>query len=59
LGKHHHQRAGMTELADVSDLKTPVSPFSTTSETYQKLPKISFKPTTGADFSPISEAKAG
>jgi hypothetical protein len=42
-----------------TDLKTPFSAFSTTSETYQKLPKKSFKPMTGVDFSPISEAKAG
>jgi len=49
----------VAELADAPDLKTPFSAFSTTSETYQKLPKISFKPTTGADFSPISEAIAG
>jgi len=51
--------AWVAELADALDLKTPFSALSTTSETYQKLPKISFKPTTGADFSPISEAKAG
>jgi len=49
----------VAELADAPDLKTLFSAFATTSETYQKLPKISFKPTTGADFSPISEAKAG
>jgi hypothetical protein len=49
----------VAELADAPDLKTHFSAFSTTSETYQKLPKKSFKPTTGADFSPISEPIAG
>jgi hypothetical protein len=49
----------VAELADAPDLKTHFSAFSTTSETYQKLPKKSFKPTTGADFSPISEGEAG
>jgi hypothetical protein len=49
----------VAELVDAPDLKTPFGAFSTTSETYQKLPKTSFKPTTGADFSPISEAEAG
>jgi len=49
----------VAESADAPDLKTTFSAFLTTFETYQKLPKTSFKPTTGADFSPISEAKAG
>jgi hypothetical protein len=53
------QNFRVAELADAPDLKTLGRAFSTTSETYQKLPKISFKPTTGADFSPISEAKTG
>jgi len=39
--------AWVAELADAPDLKTPFSAFSITSETYQKLPKISFNRQTG------------
>jgi len=51
--------AWVAELADAPDLKSGVFCVSTTSEFYRNLPKTSFKPTTGADFSPISEAKPG
>jgi len=42
-----------------TDLKTHSAAFSITSETCRKLPKISFKPMTRADFSPISKTKEG
>jgi len=56
---HLKRSAWVAELADAPDLKSPPLAFSTTSEFYQNLLKTSFKPMTGADFSPISEAKTG
>ncbi len=51
--------AGVAKLAYAADSKTSANGNSTTSKTYRNLPKTSFKPTTGADFSPMSRRKMG
>ena len=51
--------AGVAKLAYAADSKTPANGDSTTSKTYRNLPKISFKPTTGADFSPNKPTDLG
>jgi hypothetical protein len=51
--------AGVAKLAYAADSKTSANGDSTTSKTYRNLPKISFKPTTGADFSPMFRQKMG
>jgi len=51
--------AGVAKLAYAADSKSLENGFSTTSKTYRNLPKITFKPTTGADFSPMFRQKMG
>ena len=51
--------AGVAKLAYAADSKSSANRFSTTSKTYRNLPKITFKPTTGADFSPMFRQKMG
>src|SRR6478736_1133129 len=51
--------AGVAKLAYAADSKSSANGDSTTSKTYRNLPKISFKPTTGADFSPMFRRKTG
>jgi hypothetical protein len=49
--------AGVAKLAYAADSKASVKGESTTSKTCRNLSKTSFKPRTGAGFSPINRAK--
>jgi hypothetical protein len=49
--------AGVVKLAYAADSKTSANGDSKSYETYGNLQKTSFKPTTGADFSPMSDRK--
>jgi hypothetical protein len=51
--------AGVAKLAYAADSKSSSNGDSTTSKTSRNLTKISFKPTTGADFSPMFRPKMG
>jgi len=51
--------AGVAKLAYAADSKSSANGVSTTSKTCRNLPKTSFKPTTGADFSPMTRQKTG
>ena len=51
--------AGVAKLAYAADSKSLANRLSTTSKACQNLPKTSFKPTTGADFSPLFPQKMG
>jgi hypothetical protein len=51
--------AGVAKLAYAADSKSLADGDSTTSKTYRNLSKISFKPMTGADFSPMFRRKLG
>ena len=51
--------AGVAKLAYAADSKSPANHFSIIAKTYRNLPKISFKPTTDADFSPVFRQKMG
>src|SRR5262249_15618300 len=51
--------AGVAKLAYAADSKASGNGDSATSKTCRNLPKISFKPTTGADFSPMFRQKMG
>src|SRR5688572_19391891 len=51
--------AGVAKLAYAADSKSLANRLSTTSKTCRNLPKTSFKPTTGADFSPLFRQKMG
>jgi hypothetical protein len=51
--------AGVAKLAYAANSKTSANHDSTTYKTYRNLPEISFKPRTGADFSPIVLSEKG